>query len=135
MPSAKLSIIRRLMVRDQEAGGSNPLAPTISFSSLEVPVILNPVMSTWKFQVRLRVGLRLLPSVPTIGPVQNLPANFPSSSAHLREDKSPDIPADTISLAPKSQVEFKPALPKAGRIWLSVIMFWKLWSYRKMLAD
>jgi hypothetical protein len=34
---AKSLIFRRHLVRDQEAGGSNPLAPTISFLSISNP--------------------------------------------------------------------------------------------------
>ena len=36
VPMANLLIFRGFIVRDQEVGGSNPLAPTISFNNLQV---------------------------------------------------------------------------------------------------
>src|ERR1700728_4900466 len=80
---AWLSLVERL-VRDQEAGGSNPLAPTISFNNLQVvagqtahptahPVVklrphpFVPILRAWRrTQPRIPPRRRLLPSDPPL---------------------------------------------------------------------
>ena len=42
MPMAKSFILIVILVRDQEVGGSNPLAPTNPFQSLSQPTPASP---------------------------------------------------------------------------------------------
>src|ERR1700722_4612564 len=83
--------IRVFVVRDQEAGGSNPLAPTISFNNLQVvagqtahptahPVVklrllpFVPILRAWRrTQPRIPPRRRLLPTDPPLQAPHSLP--------------------------------------------------------------
>src|SRR5579863_6431823 len=85
---AWLSLVERL-VRDQEAGGSNPLAPTNSFKNLQVvagqtahPVAklpshpFVPILRAWRrTQPRIPPRRLLLPTDPPLLALQSLPSS------------------------------------------------------------